>query len=103
MKPFADSDFVVTFYGEAPDSRVIRTWDKVLAYIDYAVGAEGDGWSCRSEDCSLHDPDNWHLLHWSEGKDDRHTFHEAEFTYCVGLSIIRLTEDIPATILGSDF
>lgn len=99
MKPFADCDFVVTFYGESPESILIRGWDRVLAYIDYQLGAEGDGWSSRNPDeCTLHDHDEWSRLEWcAEGEEDyRHSFSKAEFAYCVGLSIVRITEPLAA-------
>jgi hypothetical protein len=96
MKAFEDSDFVVTFTGENPASTLIRTWDRVLAFIDFQCGAKADEWTCRSPCCELHDHDEWTTLDFSfDGeKDYRHMFDKSEFTYCVGLHIVRLTDDL---------
>lgn len=104
MTPFEDSDFVVTFTGESPDSRVIRTWDRVLAYIDYAVDGKNDGWTCRSvDDCpELHDHDEWTRVSHSEDGDLRHCFDKQEFVYCVGLHIVRLTEPIKKSLTSEN-
>jgi hypothetical protein len=92
LKPFAESDFVVTFFGEAPDSRIVRTWEGVLDYIDQEIGAKDDGYSVRDPDWELHAPDHWtHLdICIDGGEDTRHTFSQSEFVYCVGISIVRL-------------
>ncbi len=101
ITPFLDSDFVVTFTGEAADSRVIRGWDRVLSYIDQAVGADHDGWTCRDPEGApdLHDPDCWTRLDYEAG-DNRHLLSIGEFVYCVGLHITRLTTPIDESLLG---
>ncbi len=91
MTPFNESDFVVTFFGECPESRVVRTWDRTLTYIDHETHPDGE-YSVREVGCELHDPDHWTHLDDTDHDDTRHTFQQNEFFYCVGLSIIRLTD-----------
>lgn len=94
MKSFEDSDFVVTFTGECPCSRLIRTWDRVQAYIDYELFQNDPICSVRKPDCELHDADNWSRVAYSEDGDHRHEFISGEFSYCVGLQVTRLTNPV---------
>jgi hypothetical protein len=94
MKPFAESDFLVVFTGESPASRVIRTWDRVLAFLDYEStnGEPDESW--RDPENSIHDVHAW--IHLEPGDDDA----ESRFTYSADIGetdhveIIRITEPI---------
>jgi hypothetical protein len=104
--PFNESWFVVTFYGECPQSTLIRGWENVLDHIDKEMGNKEPGMppeaSVCSPCCELHDVDNWNTLGscYMNNDDERHTFTKNEFGYCVGLSIVRLTEpvEVPVTV-----
>lgn len=96
MKPFTDSDFVVTFTGEVPDSRIVSGWENVRDYINEQInGSPEIEDDCREDDDDINDPDHWgHLeLHQGGGEDTRHLFNQNEWRYCVGLQITRITTD----------
>lgn len=99
IRPFAKSDFVVTFYGECPASKLITGWEEVLDYIDKEINGDLEKdddrrIDIRSNDCKFNDPDSWATLGscYIGNDDERHTYSEPEFIYCVGLAIVRITE-----------
>lgn len=97
MKPFAESDFLVTFTGEAPSARLIRGWDRVISYLDYsATNREPDESYADPNNTGLHDPDNWTHLSCGAGEDhgdSRFEFQE-DIGECCHVTITRITEDI---------
>lgn len=97
MKSFADSDFLVVFSGESPSARLIRGWDRVLAYLDYEATNRTEEESYRNpENTLLHDPDSWSLLgntYTDNGGDERFEFHEPVGEMSA-VTITRLTEPI---------
>lgn len=94
MKTFAESDFVVVFTGESPSARVIRTWDRVLAYLDYEATNHSPEESFRDpKNTGLHDVDQWSTLkgiYKDNGGDDRFEFYEDIGETC-HVTITRLT------------
>lgn len=97
MKPFAESDFVVVFTGEAPDSRVIRGFDRVLSYLDYMATNRSPAESYRNENnTGIHSPDSW--THLSCGTECAHGDTRFEFQEGIGecchVTVTRLTNDL---------
>jgi hypothetical protein len=93
VKTFEDSDFVVTFTGEAPSSRLIRTFDRVLAYLDYECTNRSPEESWRNPDSGIHDRDAWTDLagiYVDDGGDDRHQFR-ADIGEIDHVTVTRLT------------
>ena len=101
IRPFAECDFVVTFTGECPESKLVHGWEAVLDYINSQINDETNGdrdpdtyYDVRQPECDLHNVDNWGTLGccYANNDDERHTFESGEFVYCVGLQITRITE-----------
>ena len=97
MKTFEESDFVVVFTGESPSAKLIRTWDRVLAYLDYQATNQSPEESFRNPDnTGLHDVNNWSTLkgiYRDNGGDDRFEFNEEIGETC-HVTITRLTEPL---------
>lgn len=98
IKPFAESDFLVTFRGESPESRLIRTWDKVLGYLDYAATNGSEEESFRAHDNDIHNMDSWSMLGhvYPDNDDERHEY-QCEIGEGVYLTVTRITTPIEET------
>jgi hypothetical protein len=96
MKPFEESDFLVVFTGEMPSARLIRTWDRVLAYLDYEATDKSPEESYRRPDNPVHNLGAWQTLrdcYRDNGGDERFEF-QAGIGECSHVTITRLTHPI---------
>lgn len=96
MQNFDDSDFLVVFTGEGQDSRLIRTWDRVLAYLDYQATNREPEESYRREDAPINDNDNW--IHLETGcfgdVDDTRYIYREDIGEMSHVEIIRILNPI---------
>ncbi len=92
---FAESYFVVTFQGEAPQSTLVKGWAATLAHI---CGEEGLGVIDQDERdgylSTLNDPDFWTTLSgmYKDNDDERHVFGPEEVAESVYVMVTRITE-----------
>lgn len=94
MKPFLESSFAVTFFGDGSFCKIVDGWLNVKEFIHEQCGPDADGSFdyLTGPESPLHDQDNWMLCDGSPDGDNRMFFHQCEFTYCVGLAIVRITD-----------
>lgn len=92
MLRFDQSYFVVTFTGEAPCSRLIHGWDRVLAYLDYEINHDTEE-TFRDPENDIHNEDNWCCLGgvYRDADDERHVY-DLGIGETDHLRIVRITE-----------